>query len=86
VIERLRSETGRRDQRYVYIAVATAETGMGQAADQIPAKELGPERLLPSPDELACKVDGRAFCEFVGIGVRHRSHGQVSRAEYLLRE
>ena len=40
---------------------------MGQAADEIRAKQLGPQRLLPMPDETAGKIDRRASGEFVGI-------------------
>jgi hypothetical protein len=45
---------------------------MGQAADKIRTKQLGPKRLLPLLDETTSKIEGRGFGEFVGIGVQCR--------------
>jgi hypothetical protein len=59
---------------------------MGQAADKIRTKELGPKRILPLLDETTSKVQGRGFGEFVGIGVQCRWHWKINPAECLPRE
>ena len=41
---------------------------MRQAADEIRAKQFGPKRLLPKPDETVCKIDRRSSGAFIGIG------------------
>jgi len=58
-LERQRGQARCGDERHIDIAVTPAETGMGQAADEIGAKQLVPKRLLPMPDETVREIDRR---------------------------
>lgn len=59
MIKRLRGQSRRRDERYIDITVAPAEPRMSQTTDEIGAKQLGPKRLLPMPDETTSEFDRR---------------------------
>jgi hypothetical protein len=72
MIERLRGQTSRRYQRDINIAVAPTETGMGQAANEVRAQHLGPERFLPIPDQTAGEIDGRGSGVVIKVGLRDR--------------
>jgi hypothetical protein len=45
---------------------------MGQAADQIGAKQLSPKHILPLLDEVSREIRRRGSGEFVWIGVHCR--------------
>jgi hypothetical protein len=70
-IARLRGQSCCRDERYVDITIAAAEPRMGQATDEISAKQIGPKRLLPMLDETAGEIDCRSSSRFVWIGGGH---------------
>src|SRR5712692_9897316 len=83
-IERARGQSPLGDQSDIDVAVASAETAMGKAANEIGAEKFGPERRLPQSDNATGKIHrGRSGGSFSGL-VRHSLHdrdmGPQSRA------
>jgi len=60
------------NDRDIEVAITPIEPGMSRAADNVSAKQLGPECILPIRDKTAGKIYRRFSRKFTQLDMRDR--------------